>query len=188
MTAILFFRKLRLKLFEEPKEPQKKIRAGSGAVVQVDECYLSSGEGGRRVARQGRGLAGKIALVGAREYPSGKIRIERVHSTNEETLCGFIERNVESRAAVIHTDSFRAYNGLRRRGFRHFTVNHFLRFKDFRTGACTNHIEAAWSFLKRHLSRFCGGWRNNLNLWIAEIEYRIENNYKKLHKTLIKQI
>ena len=24
MTAILFFRKLRLKLFEEPKEPQKK--------------------------------------------------------------------------------------------------------------------------------------------------------------------
>jgi len=30
--------------------------------------------------------------------------------------------------------------------------------------------------MRRHWNRFCGGFRNNLHLWIAEIEFRIENS------------
>ena len=33
---------------------------------------------------------------------------------------------------------------------------------------------AAWGCLKRHLGRFCGGWRHNLILFLREIEMRWE--------------
>ena len=112
--------------------------------------------------------------------------IERTHSTNSDALHGFIKRNVDT-DSIVHTDSFRAYNGLNDAGYEHLTVNHFVTFKNRKTGACTNLIESAWAVIKRHLCRFCGGWRNNLDLWLAEMEARIEhrdNFHKYLRKAL----
>ena len=169
MSAQLFFRKIRHRIFCARK-PLRKLCG----VVEVDECSTSSGKGGRKAARAGRNLAGKIALAGAISRDTRQIRIKRVYDTNKKTLTQFCAENI-SRNSTIHTDAFRAYGELKNNGFRHFKVNHFLTFKNFATGACTNLIESCWSVLRRHLCRFCGGFRNNLDLWLAEIEFRIEN-------------
>lgn len=175
MTGILFFRKLREKIAAERiAEAQKKIGARS-EVVEIDECYTSSGKGGRKVARQGRGLAGKIAFAGAIERRGRRVRIERIKSVNRESLTSFIARNVR-RGSIVHTDSFKSYLDVPKYGYKHCRVNHFLTFKDSKSGACTNLIESVWAQMRRHWNRFCGGFRNNLNLWIAEIEWRVENS------------
>ena len=167
-TAQLFYRKLRRAIFKaRVKNP--KI----SGTVEVDECYLSSGEGGRKIARQGRSLAGKIAIIGAISRESRRVFLKRILDTQKSTLTAFCRDNI-SRKSTIHTDSLAAYSGLRGVGFKHLSVNHFLTYKNFKTGACTNLIESVWSVLRRHLSNFCGGWRNNLELWLAEIELRVE--------------
>ena len=177
MTALLFFRKLRRKIHES------RGREKLSGVVEIDECYTSSGKGGRKAARRGRNLDGKLAFVGAISRESRKVIIERVQNTKQDTLNDFIERNVKGKS-IIHTDSFKAYNGVKAMGYKHLKVNHFLTFKNWKTKACTNLIESCWAVMRRHLNRFCGGFRNNLHLWIAEIEFRIEN--KDLHRALRK--
>lgn len=174
MTGILFFRKLREKIATDRiAEAQKKIGAAN-EIVEVDECYTSGGKGGRKVAKQGRGLNGKIAFAGAIERNGRRVRIERIICASRQCLSSFIARNIRS-GSTVHTDSFKSYLDIPKYGYRHFRVNHFLTFKDSKSGACTNIIESVWAVMRRHWQRFCGGFRNNLNLWIAEIEWRIEN-------------
>ena len=175
MTGILFFRKLRKMISSERITEQEKIGARN-EVVEVDECYTSGGKGGRKVARQGRGLMGKLAFAGAIERRgSRRVRIERIKSASRESLTSFIARNVRQ-GAIVHTDSFKSYLDVPKYGYKHCRVNHYLTFKDRKSGACTNLIESVWAQMRRHWNRFCGGFRNNLHLWIAEIEFRIENS------------
>lgn len=166
-TATLFFRKLRQII-------ATRQRRHIGGEVEVDETYLSGGEGGRKKSRRGRSLTGKIALVGVVERGTRKLHIEEVKATNAKTLESFCSRNIES-GSTVHTDSFRSYNHIKECGFRHKKVNHFLTFKNRRTEACTNLIESVWAYTKRFFHKYCGGWRNNLNLWIAQIEFLFEN-------------
>lgn len=168
-TATLFFRKLRQII-------ANRKRHITGGEVEVDETYLSGGEGGRKKARQGRNLLGKIALVGVVERNTRRLHIERVESTSAAVLESFCARNI-IQGSIVHTDSFRAYNHINKLGFHHKKVNHFKNFKNPRTKACTNLIESVWAFAKRHFMKFAGGWRNNLNLWIAELEFRFEHKH-----------
>lgn len=156
-------------------------------MVEVDETYLSSGKGGRKKAKQGRNLDGKIALVGVVERDTRSLHIERVYSTSANTLERFCYSNIE-KGSVIHTDSFRSYNHIKELGFLHKKVNHFLTFKNPKTLACTNLIESVWAFTKRFFARFAGGWRNNLDLWLSEIVFRFENKNNLIHslKKLLK--
>ena len=142
--------------------------------AEVDECYLSGGRGGRRVSKQGRSLSGKFAVVGVaqREKMSGLRRLRLVGRVDCPTLTAFVVENVR-RGAQVHTDQLPAYK-LGLVGFDHRQVNHHREYKCAATGACTNLIENAWSVLKRHLGRFCGGWRHNLILFLREIEMRWE--------------
>ena len=166
-TATLFFRKLRKII---AARQQQRV----GGEVEVDETYLTGGEGGRKKARLERGLAGKIALVGVVERGSRKLHIERVKSTDAETLESFCSRNIE-RGSTVHTDCFRSYNHIDKYGFHHKKVNHFLTFKNWKTKACTNSIESVWAYMKRFLYKYSGGWRHNIDLWIAQIEFLFEN-------------
>ena len=157
----------------ESRKRKKKIGAAN-EIVEVDECYTSGGKGGRKVTKHGRGLNGKIAFAGAIERNGRRVRIERIICASRQCLSSFIARNIRS-GSTVHTDSFKSYLDIPKYGYRHFRVNHFLTFKDSKSGACTNIIESVWAVMRRHWQRFCGGFRNNLNLWIAEIEWRIEN-------------
>lgn len=142
----------------------------------ADECYLRGGPGGRKAARRGRSLAGKFAVAGVaqRDAETGvrRVRMARIDRVDEGTLAGFVRAGVAA-GATVHTDSLASYR-LAPLGYRHLRVNHSVKFKDRRTGACTNVIESCWALLKRHLCRFCGGWRHNLDLWLREVEMRWE--------------
>lgn len=176
-TVLLFFRKIR-------KQIQARQNAELVGVVEVDETYLRNGK-----ARQGRSLENKIAIVGAVERGTRKARICQVSDVSRRTLEAFCICAI-SKSATIHTDNFRSYNKLCCRGFQHKKVNHFLQFKNFKTGACTNLVESLWSYLKRCFARLCGGYRHHLSLWLAEIEMRFELTdrfFDELKKLLTQQ-
>ena len=113
-TAKLFFRKLRKRLYDYHISESRKLNG----IVEIDECYTSSGYGGRKAAKQGRNLSGKIAIVGAVERKSKQLTLTRVFDTKESTL----------RKASM----------------------------------------------RRHLYRFCGGHRHNLNFWLSECALRFQ--------------
>lgn len=170
-TAIRIFRLFRMKIaLNRAALSVFRDRA------EIDECYLSGGKGGRKAAKRGRSLDGKFAIVGVTQFErnSGlrRVRFECVERVDSQTLTAFARAHVEP-GAEIHTDQLASYK-LRAAGFVHRTVNHHKNFKDPKTGACTNLIENAWSLMRRHFDRFCGGWRHNLTLWLREMEMRIE--------------
>ena len=117
--------------------------------VEVDETYF----GGRRqnmsnskrkeLADNGRGPAGKTAVVGAKDRASNKV------------------------AATVYTDDSSAYKGL---PFDHDTVTHSL--SEYVKGDVhTNGIESLWSMLKRahkispkHLDRYIQEFAGRHNL------------------------
>ena len=78
-TAKLFFRKLRKRLYDYHIKNSRKLNG----IVEIDECYTSSGDGGRKAAKQGRNLSGKIAIVGAVERKSKQLTLTRVFDTKE---------------------------------------------------------------------------------------------------------
>ena len=179
-TATLFFRKLRRII-------AKRQRLHIVGEVEVDETYLSGGGGGRKKARRGRSLDGKIALVGVVQRGTRNLHIEEVKATDAKTLESFCHRNIAC-GSTVHTDCFRSYNHIEKYGFIHKKVNHFLTFKNWKTKACTNLIESVWSYMKRFFCKFCGGWRNNLNLWLAQIEFLFESGSPRAQTNALKRL
>lgn len=94
--------------------------------VEVDETYV----GGKRanmskrrrkeLAGLGRGSAGKMAVVGAKDRATGKVKAQAVASTDSETLHGFVADTARP-DATVYTDDARAYHGL---PFAHEAVKH----------------------------------------------------------------
>jgi transposase-like protein len=93
--------------------------------VEVDETYIGGTETGLRGGRQ---LLAKALVVGAVElrhrdakrkrWKLGRIRLEMVPDATSTALCGFVQGNVDS-GATVHTDGWKGYLPLRRRGFEH---------------------------------------------------------------------
>ena len=78
--------------------------------------------------------------------------------------------------SVIHTDGWKAYDGLILNGYDHYRVHHSE--NEFARGKChVNGIESFWSFAKRRLSKFNGIASHKFNLYLKECEFRF--NYRK---------
>ena len=107
-TATIFFRKLRRII-------ATRQRQHIGGDVEVDETYLSGGEGGRKKSRRGRSLVGKIALVGIVERGTRKLHISLLRkvvlatrSLTPERIKRLVYRHFEGRntrpLAAVHTE------------------------------------------------------------------------------------
>src|SRR5690348_804842 len=70
--------------------------------------------------------------------------MEFVDSRDAQTLLPIVQRVVRP-GSTVHTDGWRAYNGLPALGFGHGVVNHSLFFVDPVTGVHTQNVEAYWS-------------------------------------------
>lgn len=88
--------------------------------------------------------------------------------------------------SVIHTDGWRAYDGLVDVGYeRHFRVHH----GDNEFSAEDRHIngiESFWAYAKLRLSRFKGLPKHTFYLHLKETEFRFNHRREDLYKRLLK--
>ena len=116
--------------------------------VEVDETYFGGKRHNmsktKRKKLEGRGPAGKTAVVGAKDRATKQVAAKVVTSTDKDTLQGFVKDHAAP-GATVYTDDATAYESL---PFNHATVKHSL--SEYVKGDIhTNGIESLWSILKR---------------------------------------
>ena len=150
--------------------------------VEVDESYF----GARRVrGKRGRGAAGKTPVFGILKR-DGKVFVTVVKKCSRKELMPVIQGKILE-GSTIHSDGWKAYDGLILNGYDHYRVfhskNEFARGKSH-----VNGIESFWSFAKRRLSKFNGVAANKFNLHLKECEFRWNYRGKNLYAKMIEVI
>ena len=141
-----YFTEFRELILEESiREQQKEL-----GVFELDESYF----GAKRVrGKRGRGAAGKTPVFGVLKR-EGKVFVSIVPRCSKEELMPIIQGKILE-GSTIHTDGWKAYDGLIINGYNHYRVfhheNEFVRGKSH-----VNGIESFWSFAKRRLAKFNG--------------------------------
>ena len=85
--------------------------------VEVDEAFV----GGEEEGVHGRQTESKAMIAVAVEEDGdgmGRIRMRRIPDASAESLMPFIEGSVEP-GSLVHTDGWRGYEPLNRKGYRH---------------------------------------------------------------------
>ncbi len=129
------------------------MREGQGPdPVEVDESYIGrkrknmslSKRKELRKAEAGRGAAGMIAVVGAKDRTINMVPAQAVNSTDRDMLQGFVA-DTAAPGATIYTDEHGSYRGM---PFHRETVRHSAG-EYIRGHAGVNGMESFWSMLKR---------------------------------------
>ena len=112
-------------------------------IFELDESYF----GAKRVrGKRGRGAAGKTPVFGVLKR-EGKVFVSIVPRCSREELLPIIQGKILE-GSTIHTDGWKAYDGLILNGYTHYRVfhheNEFVRGKSH-----VNGIESFWNFAKR---------------------------------------
>lgn len=146
--------------------------------IELDESYF----GAKRVrGKRGRGAAGKTPVFGVLKR-NGKVFVTVVKNCSKAELLPIIQGKVLE-GSTIHTDGWKAYDGLILNGYDHYRVHHSA--NEFARGKChVNGIESFWSFAKRRLTKFNGIASDKFILHLKECEfrfnYRNQNIYDKM--------
>jgi len=149
-------------------------------VIELDESYF----GPRRIrGKRGRGASGKTIVFGIFKRDD-KVYTEIVPDASKASLIKVIRGHV-SAERVVHTDSWRGYNGLVDVGYsKHFRVHHGD--NEFATGyRHINGIESFWSYAKRRLVKFNRVSQETFFLHLKETEFRFNHRSKNLYKILL---
>ena len=88
--------------------------------IQVDETYI----GGEKPGKRGRGAQGKtLVVIAAQEHgeATGRIRLKQVADASGESLEAAVQETIEP-GAVVKTDGWLGYKGLRSLGYRHEVI------------------------------------------------------------------
>ena len=117
----------------------------------------------------------------------GKVYTEIVPNCFKATLQAIIRGKVDPES-IIHSDSWRGYNGLVDLGYKkHYRVKHGA--NEFVNGKShINGIESFWSFAKRRLMKFHGIPTVTFYLHLKESEFRFNYSKKILYQLLLKII
>ena len=147
----------------------KEMEVISGE-IELDESYF----GATRVrGKRGRGAAGKTPVFGVLKR-HGKVFVSIVKNCSKAELMPIIQGKVLA-DSTIHTDGWKAYDGLILNGYDHYRVHHSD--NEFARGKChVNGIESFWSFAKMRLAKFNGIASHKFLLHLKECEFRF--NYR----------
>ncbi|MBP3771411.1 MAG: transposase [Treponema sp.] len=92
--------------------------------------------------------------------------------------------------STIHSDGWKAYDGLILNGYDHYRVfhseNEFARRKYHVNGIENVQTLFAWSFAKRRLSKFNGCDSDKFVIHLMECEWRYNHRNEDLYKELTK--
>ena len=149
---------------------------------ELDESYF----GAKRVrGKRGRGAAGKTPVFGLLKR-DGNVYVEVVKSCSKASLMPIIQGKILE-GSTIHTDGWKAYDGLILNGYDHYRVHHhkdeFVRGKSH-----VNGIESFWSFAKRRLAQFNGLSDETFYLHLKECEFRFNNRKNSIYAILLKTL
>jgi transposase-like protein len=142
---------------------------------EVDESYF----GARRVrGRRGRGAAGKTPVFGLLKR-GDKVYVEVVPNCSREALMPIIQGQVLE-GSTIHSDGWKAYDGLVLNGYDHYRVYHSQ--NEFSRGKShVNGIETFWSYAKRRLAKFNGLSGHKFLLHLKECEFRFNHRHQNIN-------
>ena len=148
---------------------------------EADESYF----GPRRVkGKRGRGAGSKTIVFGLYKR-DGKVYTEIVPNAKAATLQAIIRGRAEIES-VIHTDGWRAYDGLVDVGYeKHLRVNHGENEFSAGNGNHINGIESFWGYAKHRLVKFKGIPRDRFNLYLKECEFRFNHRGQNLYQLLL---
>ena len=170
-----------LKIRQRIAEDAERASPFAACEIEVDESYF----GARRVrGKRGRGAGGKTIVFGIYKR-NGKVYTEIVPNVQKKTLQAIIRGKV-ALDSVIHSDSWRGYNGLVDVGYsKHLRINHSDDV--FAVGDVhINGIESFWSYAKRRLQKFNGVPTRTFYLHLKECEYRFNHRNENLQQKLLK--
>ena len=169
-TINAYFYDIRVKIFRQSLIESKQ-ELGE---FELDESYF----GAKRVrGKRGRGAAGKTPVFGLLKR-GGKVYVTVIKHPSKSELMPIIQGKILT-GSTIHTDGWKAYDGLVLNGYDHYRVfhheNEFARGKSH-----VNGIENFWSFAKRRLSKFNGCASESFVLHLKECEFRYNHRDKNL--------
>ena len=175
-TINRYFNLFRLAIFHAHHSEQTKI----SGTFELDESYF----GAKRVrGKRGRGAAGKTPVFGLLKR-DGKVHVEVVQNCSKEQLMPIIQ-GIILEGSTIHTDGWKAYDGLVLNGYTHHRVfhshNEFARGKSH-----VNGIESFWSFAKRRLAKFNGLSDEKFFIHLKECELRFNNRHNNINLIIYK--
>ena len=145
---------------------------------ELDESYF----GVKRVrGKRGRGAAGKTPVFGLLKR-GGKVFVTIVPNCSKDMP---IIQGQILEGSTVHTDGWKAYDGLIVNGYDHYRVHHceneFARGKSH-----VNGIEAFWSFAKRRLAKFNGCASKTFMLHLKECQFRFNHRNENLFQIIKK--
>ena len=149
--------------------------------IEVDESYF----GGRRIrGLRGRGASGKRPVFGLLKR-QGKVYTEVIDDCSKATIQAIIRGKIDPES-IIHSDGWKAYDGLVDIGFKkHYRVHHSA--NEFSSGPShINGIESFWAFAKTRLSKFRGLPERTFYLHLKESEFRFNYRHQNLYDLLLK--
>ena len=88
-----------------------------------------------------------------------------LNEASNETLFNEIIKHVAP-GTRIYSDSWRAYRGIDKFEYEHFTVDHSKNFVDPQTKCHTKHIERLWKELKKPMKRYEGTRKENVKRYL----------------------
>lgn len=123
-TAWLILQKLRRAMVAPEREPLR-------GDVEVDEGFVGGVNPDRNAGRDPVGKRLVAVAVEVRGAGSGRLRLATLPDASKRSLGPWVAENVES-GAIVHTDGWRGYTGLRDLGFDHRPVSQRWRSEERR--------------------------------------------------------
>ena len=169
------------RLFREKILIASEAENGFEGELELDESYFG---GKHHKGKRGRGSENKIPVFGILKR-NGKVYTQIIPDSSSETLLDIVQTKIKP-DSIVYTDSFRAYNKLSLKGYKHYRINHSVEFAKGKNHI--NGIESFWGYCKMRLSKFYGLKKEEFLLHLKECEFRFNHRKQDLYKILLEVI
>ena len=110
----------------------------------------------------------------------GNVHVQIVENCLKAQLMPIVQEKTLEEGSTIHTDGWKAYDGIILNGYEHYRVYHshdeFVRGKSH-----VNGIESFWSFAKRRIAQFNGVTNHTFILHLTECQFRFNCRKQNLY-------